>query len=382
MPQSKSFYLFRAVIVKKLIPLVFLLCSINTFSAGFESELHDFKAEILSGSLEKPWSLAFLPGGEFLVTEHAGNLVRVDATGARHEVSGLPLISPSGQGGLLDVRLDPDFADNQRIFLCYTAGGFIGYYTELASARLQDDRLTQVEILLESQPRNTGGRHFGCRIEFDLDKRLYLSIGDRGDRPNAQDLSNHAGSVLRLERDGSVPADNPFVNGSGSQPQLFSYGNRNPQGMARHPESGEIWAHEHGPQGGDELNIIRKGVNYGWPVITYGVNYGLGTSIGEGTHKQGMAQPEYYWVPSIAPSGMSFYRGDAFPRWNNSLFVGSLKFRLLVRLEMQGDTVVSEERLLEDEFGRIRDVRTGPDGLLYLLTDANPGKLIRLRPLE
>jgi glucose/arabinose dehydrogenase len=237
-----------------------------------------------------------------------------------------------------------------------------------------------LQVIIRLQRKTATSYHFGSRLLVDQAGHLYITIGDRGDRPRAQDLTDHAGSVIRLHADGSVPKDNPFLSQQGAKPEIYSYGHRNPQGMTLHPESGKVWIHEHGPQGGDELNIIDMGRNYGWPIITYGVNYVIGTSIGEGTHKQGMQQPNYYWVPSIAPSGMAFYSADKFPNWKGSLFVGSLKFQLLVRLILDGDKVVGEERLLKGELGRIRDVRTGPDGFLYLLTDEPNGKLIRLEP--
>jgi glucose/arabinose dehydrogenase len=252
--------------------------------------------------------------------------------------------------------------------------------TEVARARLVNHRLQDLQVIFRLQPKTGTSYHFGSRLLFDRAGQLYITIGDRGDRPRAQDLTDHAGSVIRLHADGSVPKDNPFLSQQGAKPEIYSYGHRNPQGMALHPETGKVWIHEHGPQGGDELNIIDKGVNYGWPVITYGVNYVIGTSIGEGTHKQGMQQPDYYWVPSIAPSGMTFYTADRFPEWRGNLFVGSLKFQLLVRLILDGDKVVGEERMLKRRLGRIRDVRTGPDGYLYLLTDEPNGKLVRLEP--
>jgi glucose/arabinose dehydrogenase len=215
---------------------------------------------------------------------------------------------------------------------------------------------------------------------FDANGRLLITLGERGDRPRAQDIGDHAGSVIRINDDGSVPADNPFVTTAGARPEIYTYGNRNVQGIALDPGSGRIWAHEHGPQGGDEVNILVSGRNYGWPVITYGRNYVLGTKIGEGTHKQGMEQPLHYWTPSIAPSGMTLYTGDKFPAWRGNLFVGALKYRLLVRLEMRDKEIVHEERMLEDVLGRIRDVRTGPDGYIYVLTDHDDGVLARLEP--
>lgn len=362
--------------------LILMVLLTRSAMAAFDSDLHRFEIETISDRLDRPWALEFLPDGDFLVTERSGALLRVSADGRTTPVDGVPAVESVGQGGLLDVQLDADYQSNGQVYLCFAAGGFTGAGTELARARLEGARLVDVETLFVAEPKSLGGRHFGCRIAFDADNHLYLSLGDRGKRPQAQDLSRHPGSVIRLERDGSVPADNPFVGRDEAQPEIYTYGNRNPQGMAKHPETGEIWLHEHGPQGGDEINVLRSGANFGWPTVTFGANYGTGSAIGEGTHKPGMVPPLYYWVPSIAPSGMSFYRGTAFPRWRQSLFVGSLKFRLLVRLELRDGEVIAEERLLEGELGRIRDVRTGPDGLLYLLTDANPGKLVRLVPAD
>lgn len=357
-------------------------CQNATAQSVVDSELHKFKVEVLVENLNSPWAMQFMPDGGFLITERPGSLIHIKADGSIIDIKNLPQIDTVGQGGLHDVLLDSDFAINGRIYLCYAAGGFSGFGTELASAVLGGDRLSQVKVLFEAEPKSQGGRHFGCRIVMGKDDHLYLSLGDRGNRKNPQNTNTHPGSIIRITKQGEVPLDNPFLQRPDHRPELYSIGNRNPQGMALHPESGEVWAHEHGPQGGDELNIIRAGNNYGWPVITYGANYGSGSKIGDGTHKKGMQQPIYYWVPSIAPSGMSFYRGKAFPRWKNSLFVGSLKFRLLVRLEIQGNKVVSEERMLQDQLGRIRDVRTGPDGLVYLLTDSGNGQLVRLRPVD
>jgi glucose/arabinose dehydrogenase len=255
-----------------------------------------------------------------------------------------------------------------------------GYGTEVVRGRLDGDVLRDTEVIFRAEPKSAGGRHFGSRLVFDGAGDLFITLGDRGERYRAQDLGDHAGSVVRLADDGGVPADNPFTGRAGARGEIFSLGNRNVQGAALHPETGELWAHEHGPQGGDELNVIRAGVNYGWPVITYGVEYVIGTAIGEGTSKQGMAQPLHYWAPSIAPSGMTFYTADRFPAWRGNLFVGSLKFRQLVRLVLEGEEVVHEERMLDEVLGRIRDVRQGPDGLLYLLTDAPDGVLARIEP--
>ncbi len=367
---------------------VFAACSSNFVIAAdknilgeYESKHHTFKTVRLADKLSHPWSLAFLPNGDFLITERPGRL-RQFSSGVLDPdpIAGLPEIAATGQGGLLDIAAHPDFANNQLIYFTYSASNWRGAGTELARARLVDHQLQDLEVIFAADPKSFGGRHFGSRILFAPDGFLYLSLGDRGKREPAQDLSSHTGSMIRLNPDGSVPGDNPFVSQNNAQPEIYSYGHRNIQGLAAQPETGLLWSHEHGPQGGDELNIVRAGANYGWPVITYGRNYGSGTKIGEGTEKADMQQPVYYWVPSIAPSGMAFYKGDAFPRWNGHLFIGSLKFRHLVRLELQGETVAKEEILLAQELGRIRDVRSGPDGFLYLLTDHDNGMLLRLEP--
>ena len=327
--------------------------------------------------------MTFLPDGRFLVTERAGRLRYVDKNGLDPKpITGLPRIAVAGQGGLLDVALHPDFVNNHWVYFSYAGPGEDGSGTEVARGKLEGHELKEVRTLFRLNPKTYSGHHFGGRLVFDREGRLYITLGDRGDRPRAQRLSDHAGSSIRLNDDGTVPTDNPFVNESGAKPEIFTYGNRNMQGAALNPWTGEVWTHEHGPQGGDEVNVMRAGVNYGWPVITYGVNYGSGTKIGEGTEKPGMAQPLYYWVPSIAPSGMAFYDSGRFPQWRGNLFVGSLKFRLLVRLELDGEKVTHEERMLEGKLGRIRDVRAGPDGNLYLLTDEYDGRLVRVSPAE
>jgi glucose/arabinose dehydrogenase len=346
-----------------------------------QTEAGALRVRVLATDLEHPWGLAFLPNGDMLVTERPGRLLRLDPDGRnRRPVSGLPAIAAHGQGGLLDVCLHPRFTDNRLIYLSYAGSGEGGFGTEVARGRLDGTRLTDVEVLFRLQPKSGGGRHFGSRLVFDRNGYLFVTLGDRGDRPRSQRLDDHAGAVIRLRDDGSIPDDNPFSGRPGARPEIYSYGHRNIQGAALHPDTGELWLHEHGPQGGDELNLVRSGRNYGWPVITYGVNYVIGTSIGEGTHKAGMEQPLHYWVPSIAPSGMTFYQGERFPGWRGNILLGSLKFRLLVRLELDGEKVVREERLLVDRLGRIRDVREGPDGLVYLLTDAPDGVLARLEP--
>ena len=332
--------------------------------------------------LEHPWGLAFLPDGRKLVTERPGRLRIVEKDGKLESqpVAGVPAVAAVGQGGLLDVALHPRFTENSLVYLSYSARGEGGVGTEVARGRLAGSGLEDLRIIFRQQPKGGGGHHFGSRLVFDREGFLYITLGDRGEMERAQKSDDHAGSVIRLHDDGRVPADNPFHGKSGWRPEKYTLGNRNMQGAALHPRTGRLWTHEHGPQGGDEINVIRAGANYGWPVITYGVNYGLGTRIGEGTHKAGMEQPLYYWVPSIAPSGMAFYTGDKFPRWQGDLFVGALRDQILVRLKLEGEKVVSEERMLKNVLGRIRDVRNGPDGFLYLLTDERRGVLARIEP--
>ncbi len=343
------------------------------------SEKHDFSLQIVTDELENPWGMAFLPDGDILVTERRGELRRIHAGQlVKKPIQGLPNITAKGQGGLLDVVLHPDFEKNQLVYISYVGkkGGGLG--TEVARGRLDGMQLRDVKVIFQALPKSYGGHHFGSRLVFDGAGHLFISLGDRGDKDRAQDLSDHAGSLIRINEDGTVPSDNPFTDNPQAGPEIFTLGNRNMQGLAMNPLTREVWAHEHGPQGGDEINIMRAGLNYGWPEITYGVNYVLGTKIGEGTAKEGMQQPIHYWIPSIAPSGMTFYNGKEFPAWENNLFVGSLKFGQLVRLEIKDDQVVHEERMLDDRIGRIRDVKQGLDGSLYLLTDERRGKLVRL----
>ena len=349
-----------------------------------ETEKTRLSYQVLTSGLHHPWSLAFLPDGQMLVTERRGQLRLLSKTGERYPqpIGGLPPIRQHGQGGLLDVVLHPDFATNRLIYFSFAEAGPDGVGTAVARGRFEQHQLHEVQVIFRLEPKSDASQHFGSRLVFDRQGHLYITLGDRGDRPRAQRLDDHAGSSIRLHDDGRIPEDNPFIGQPHARPEIYSYGHRNMQGAALHPETGKVWVHEHGPQGGDEINILQAGFNYGWPVITYGVNYVIGTRIGEGTHKQGMVQPLHYWVPSIAPSGMAFYTGERFPAWRGNLLVGSLKFRQLVRLELAGDKIVHEERLLTDHFGRIRDVRQGPDGLIYLLTDEEDGKLIRLLPVE
>ena len=351
-----------------------------------QSEKHSFRAVTVIRGLQNPWSIAFLPDGRMLVTERPGRIriVSKDFQLEPKPVEGLPEIIATGQGGLFDVALHPQYAQNGWIYWAYNAPGPGGWGTALARGKLDRDmsgyRMSDIQVLFSMEPKTRAGHHFGGRIVLDGKGMLYLTLGDRGDMPRAQKLDDHAGSVIRLHDDGRVPADNPFVSRAGSKPEKFTLGNRNMQGAALHPQTGELWTHEHGPQGGDEINLMRAGRNYGWPVITYGVNYGIGTKIGEGNSKPGMEQPLHVWVPSIAPSGMAFYTGNQFPNWKGNLLIGALRDEMLVRLELNGEKVVREERLLKGHIGRIRDVRVGPDGLVYLLTDEREGAVVRLEP--
>ena len=351
-------------------------------SSLITSEKHTFRLATLVTGLENPWSVAFLPDGRMLVTERAGRLrlVGSDFRLDPKPIEGLPESLERGQGGLLDVVLHPQYAQNGWIYWAYNAPGPDGWGTALARGKLQGQRMTSVQVLFSMLPKTRSSQHFGGRIVFDKAGMLYLTLGDRGDKDRAQKLDDHAGSVIHLHDDGRVPADNPFINRAGALPEKWTLGNRNMQGATLHPQTGELWTHEHGPQGGDEVNVMRPGLNYGWPVITYGVNYGLGTRIGEGQAKPGMVQPLYKWVPSIAPSGMAFVSGSQFPQWQGDLLVGALRGQMLVRLVLDGEKVLREERLLQGRAGRIRDVRMGPDGLVYLLSDGPDGALMRLEP--
>lgn len=342
------------------------------------SQHYPLRVVTVARGLEHPWSLAFLPDGRMLVTERPGRL-RIVGPGGRlsSPVKGVPKVYDSGQGGLLDVILDRDFASNRTIFLSYAEPGPGGGGTAVARAVLDGDRLTGLKVLFRQVPKTGGGRHFGSRLVIARDGTLFATVGERGQRKRAQDTSVNRGQVIRIHRDGRIPKDNPFVGKAGFRPEIWSYGHRNPQGAALHPVSGKLWVHEHGARGGDEINIPRPGRNYGWPVIAYGRHY-WGGRIGEGAKKAGMEQPIYYWDPSIAPSGMTFYTGDKFPAWKGNLFAGALSFRLLSRLVLEGEKVVKEERLLKDLDERIRDVRQGPDGFLYLLTDSSDGRILRL----
>lgn len=331
----------------------------------------------LADDLREPWGLDFLPDGSLLVTEKAGTLLRVDSAGTRRaHIIGVPPVADAGQGGLMDVVVHPAFADNHWIYLSYTVAEAGAYSTRVSRARLVDDELRELEVLFTASPWYRERRHFGSRLLLD-DSHLYITVGDRGNRNRAQSLETHNGKVLRLTEGGGVPADNPFVGRAGARPEIWSYGHRNPQGIARHPLDGSIWVSEHGPQGGDEINVLVRGANYGWPVVTYGEEYG-GGRIGEGTHREGMNQPLRYWTPSIGSSGIAFYTGDAYPAWGHSLLVAGLRQPRISRLALAGSGMGEETVLLGDLDLRVRDVQVGPDGLIYAL--AGGSRMLRLEP--
>lgn len=326
---------------------------------------------LMAEGLDTPWGLALLPGGGFLVTEKDGRLLHFDGSGNAADVSGVPPVRDRGQGGLLDITPARDFATTREIWLTYSKRQQGGSGTAVASARLSDDgrRLERVRQLFEAAPGGSGGRHFGSRVVEATDGTLFVTIGDRGDRPSAQDRSLHNGSVIRINRDGSIPADNPFTGQAGIQPEIWSYGHRNAQGAGL-DASGNLWTAEHGARGGDEVNLIRKGGNFGWPVISYGRHY-TGGKIGEGTAKEGMQQPAFYWDPSMAPSGLLIYSGDMFPDWRGDMFVGSLKFDYISRLEISGGTAREVAQIKSPETGRVRDIIEAPDGSIWFIAAGN-----------
>jgi glucose/arabinose dehydrogenase len=341
------------------------------------------KVVSVARGLANPWAVAFLPDGRFLVTERAGRLRIVERDGRLGEpVAGLPAVDAGGQCGLLDVVLDPKFAENALVYWSYAETGEGGNSTAVARGKLQGNRMVEVQKIFTQQPKVSSTLHCGSRLVFARDGRLFAVLGDRFSRKDdAQTLDNHLGKVVRIEADGKVPADNPFVGTPGAKPEIWSLGHRNMQGAALHPQTGELWASEHGPQGGDELNRVLPGRNYGWPLLTYGRNYGTGTRIGEEGPKPGFEQPLKVWLPlSVAPSGMVFLTSDRYPGWKGNLFLGTLRGETLLRLELDGSSVVREERLLGRANSRIRDVRQGPDGYLYVLTDSADGQLLRLQP--
>lgn len=357
----------------------FLLIVASVFLAFSIAVSASPRVEVIATDLNRPWSIAWINETEVLISERSGQLIHLDLSSSeRTAIGNVPSVTAVGQGGLLDVQVTT-LGDTLWVYLALsgvhddqTTG------TELWRARLHNKALTDVTQLYAIPLTTTSGHHFGGRIALD-DQYVFLTIGDRGERERAQDISDSAGSIIRLNLDGSIPPDNPIFASPNARPELYSVGHRNPQGLA-FDSKGHLYAHEHGPQGGDEINRIEAGLNYGWPTITYGRNYGIGTAIGEGVEKEGLEQPLIYWNPSIAPSGMTFYSGKQFPQWKNNLFVGALKAQMLVRLAFENGRLKQKERLYRGEYGRIRDVREGPDGALYLLTDSTRGQLLRITP--
>jgi glucose/arabinose dehydrogenase len=350
------------------------------------SGVHRFKVELIADGLEKPWAVARLPDGKFLVTERPGRLLLIDGPGsAPRRIDGVPAVVARGQGGLLDVALHPDYDTNGWIYLAFSKPFERGTHTSIVRGRLEGDRLTGIETVYDppADQAGDGAIHFGCRLAFDGRGNLFFSIGDRGgpttsENP-AQDLGQAAGKIHRVHDDGRIPADNPFVGRPGALPSIWAYGSRNAQGLVYDQATGRLWETEHGPRGGDELNLIRKGANYGWPLATHGINYS-GTTITKNKSRPGMEDPVVQWTPVIAASGLAVYQGDKFPRWRGNLFAGGLAGQRIVRLAMNGSTVASQEVLLKGT-GRIRDVRSFDDGFLYVVYD-QPGKIVRLVPAE
>ena len=381
----------RSVVCTLALGLALSAGTVVSSDTVFRSALHDYRVTTVVEGLVQPWSIAFLPSGDMLVTERPGRL-RIIRQGKLlpQAVEGVPPVLASGQGGLLEVALHPNFASNRMLYLTFSKPlADKQATTALVRGRFENDRLTDVQQLFESVSKGRG--HFGGKIAFDKNGYLFLTLGDRQVPPEgnleahpAQDLSNHHGKMIRLHDDGRVPEDNPFVKRDGARPEIWSYGHRNVQGIAIHPETGDVWTDEHGPQGGDELNRIQPGLNYGWPVIGFGVNYQTGLAIHSGTHRQGMEQPVHIWVPSIGISGLMIYTGDRFPNWKGNLFVGGMVGQQLARLTMQGQRVTNEETLVP-QMGRIRDVRQSPDGYIYLVTEDRDGKptpVLRMEPVE
>lgn len=346
------------------------------------SEEHNFRVVRILDKLNYPWAMSWLPDGRILITQKPGQLFLFDGNQLQ-TLQGLPDIEAQGQGGLLDVVVHPDYKSNGWIYFTYSSPDGNNTSTTLARAQIEDLELTNLEVLYTQNPSQNPGRHYGSRIALPGDGTVLITIGERGLKQPSQDLNDPAGSTIRLLEDGSIPSDNPFVGRDDALPEIYSYGHRNAQGMTVHPETGAIWQHEHGPRGGDALNIIRPGSNYGWPIATYGRNYGTTTRIGIEPHEDpNITNPITYWVPtSIAPSGMTFYSGDLFPNWKGNLFIGALGQQHLRRLVLNGEEVVHQEVLLDRDIGRIRDVRTGPDGFIYILTDHSNGALYRIEAL-
>ncbi|WP_430886769.1 PQQ-dependent sugar dehydrogenase [Jejuia spongiicola] len=330
---------------------------------------NNYKTEVFVSDLEIPWGMTFLPDGSMLITEKTGELI-LFKEGIKTTIENVPDVYFRGQGGLLDIKAHPNYEDNGWIYITYSSseGDGDGGNTAVIRAKLDDNKLVDKQTLYKATPNTKKGQHWGSRIAFDDQGYLYFSIGDRGNRDvNPQDITRDGGKIYRLNNDGSIPNDNPFIDNENAKTAIYSYGHRNPQGMAKNPFTGNIWVNEHGPRGGDEINIIQKGKNFGWPVISYGINYN-GTTFTDITEKVGMEQPLFYWVPSIAPSGMAFVSSNIYPDWNKNILIGSLKFEYLERLVLENDKVIKREKLFED-IGRVRNVIQGPDGYIYIAVE-------------
>lgn len=356
-------------------------------AATFKTEKGDISVDIVADGLARPWAIDFLPDKRMIVTERGGRMRIVSPDGKKSAaIKGVPGVDVGGQGGLLDVAVHPDFAQNRLIYWSFSEAGKGGNSTAVGRGKLSEDgkALEDVKVIFSQKPKVRSNLHFGSRLVFDGKGHLFVTLGERSAekfRGQAQELNSHLGKVVRLMEDGSVPKDNPFVGKEGALPEIWSYGHRNPQAAAINPATGALWEIEHGPMGGDEINLPEPGKNYGWPVVSYGVNYD-GTPVGTGKREApGMENPIYQWTPVIAPSGMAFYTGDSFPQWKGNLFVGGLRAEALVRLELDGAKVTHEERLLKELGMRIRDVAQGPDGALYVVTDASDGQIIKISPV-
>ena len=364
-----------------LLFLLIIILSLSSLPAQTSFSTKDYKVKVvkLFKGLSYPWGFDFLPDGRIILTEKGGKVLILNlATKKVSTAAVLRQVADLGQGGLLDVLVDPNFSNEKPfIYLTLSTRQRNQFGTILMKADLIKDELTNFKVLFRAEPLSTSGIHFGSRVRIDQQGFIYLSLGERGNRSQSQDLASHYGKIIRLTRDGGVPEDNPFSRQFPEFKENFTYGHRNPQGMAIHPSTGEIWTSEHGARGGDEINIIKAGRNYGWPIISYGTHYS-GRKIGEGTRKSGMEQPIHYWDPSIAPAGMTFYEGELFPKWKNNLFVSSLKFGLISRLKIVNNRVVEEERIFRNNFGRIRDIKQSPRGSIMFITDERNGGLYEI----
>ena len=380
---QRTFYVFS------LTCIIFLSCTEknsdqkteNDFKGPvIQSEKMKFGVDTITSALNNPWGLAFLPDGRILVTERAGEIrIIKDGKLLDEKITGVPAVYAQGQGGLLDIQLHPDYENNGWVYISYSKPGNDGGGTTIIRGKIDGNALTDVQELFSAQPFVNSGAHFGCRIAFDGKGYMFFSSGERGTMANAQTLTNHLGKILRLHDDGRVPSDNPFVNTPGAKPEIWSYGHRNPQGLIWDKETGNLWDHEHGPRGGDELNLIEKGKNYGWPEITYGINYDS-TSITDKTSKEGLEQPVTYWVPSIAPCGMTKVTSDKYPGWKNNFLVGALSLQHIARVELDNGKYVKQEKLLE-KTARFRALAQSPDGYIYAATES-PGMLLKLIPVK